>query len=153
MAFDAFLRLDNIPGESLDSVHKGEIEIASLTYGGMQSGTEMGKFRLDDITVTKPVDVASVRLLKASATGIPVATGRIVVRKAGATPLEFLQIDLTNVLVRQVTTRGTPGDEIPMEDVTLSPERITLSYRPQLSDGKLGTAVTVTYDATTARVT
>ena len=32
-AFDYFLRLDGIPGESVDAKHKGEIDVLSWSWG------------------------------------------------------------------------------------------------------------------------
>ena len=39
MAFDCFLKLEGIEGESLDQNHKGEIELLSINWGATQSGT------------------------------------------------------------------------------------------------------------------
>ena len=39
MAFDAFLKLDGIEGESNDKTHKGEIEISSYSWGVANSGS------------------------------------------------------------------------------------------------------------------
>ena len=33
MAIDVFLKLDGLDGESLDHKHKGEIELASFSFG------------------------------------------------------------------------------------------------------------------------
>ena len=33
MAFDAYLKIDGIPGEALDSKHKDWIEITSYSFG------------------------------------------------------------------------------------------------------------------------
>jgi type VI secretion system secreted protein Hcp len=37
MAFDAFLKLEGIKGESTDAKHKGEIDIESFGWGAQQS--------------------------------------------------------------------------------------------------------------------
>jgi len=39
MAFDSFLKLDGIKGESADAKHKGEIDILSFSFGASQTGT------------------------------------------------------------------------------------------------------------------
>ena len=39
MAFDAFLKIDGIPGESSDDKHKDWIEILSYSHGVSQSGS------------------------------------------------------------------------------------------------------------------
>ena len=38
MAFDAFLKIDGIDGESLDKNHKDEIEIDSYSWGVANTG-------------------------------------------------------------------------------------------------------------------
>ena len=38
MAFDAFLKLDGIPGDSTDQTHKGEIDVMSFSWGESQRG-------------------------------------------------------------------------------------------------------------------
>ena len=35
-AFDYFLKLDGIPGESIDDKHKGEIDVLSWSWGESQ---------------------------------------------------------------------------------------------------------------------
>ncbi len=39
MAFDAFLKLDGIPGESTDDKHKDWIELLSYNWGATQMGS------------------------------------------------------------------------------------------------------------------
>jgi type VI secretion system secreted protein Hcp len=36
MAFDAYINIDGIPGESLDASHQGWIEITSYQFGSHQ---------------------------------------------------------------------------------------------------------------------
>ena len=38
MAFDSFLKLDGIKGESVDSKHKDELEILSFSFGANNTG-------------------------------------------------------------------------------------------------------------------
>ena len=39
MAFDAFLKIEGIEGESTDKTHPGEIEIESFSWGVANTGT------------------------------------------------------------------------------------------------------------------
>ena len=39
MAVDVFLKIADIPGESADSKHKGEIDVLSYSFGASQTGT------------------------------------------------------------------------------------------------------------------
>ena len=58
-AFDYFLRLDGIPGESLDAKHKGEIDVLSWSWGESQEiaatpggGSGAGKVAMTDLHVS-----------------------------------------------------------------------------------------------------
>ena len=42
---DYFLKLDGIPGESVDSKHKDEIDIMSFSFGETQTGDRIGRRR------------------------------------------------------------------------------------------------------------
>ena len=45
MAFDYFLRIDGIPGESTDAKHKGEIVVESFSWGETQTASPGGRRR------------------------------------------------------------------------------------------------------------
>ena len=75
MAFDAFLKLEGIEGESTDRTHKGEIEISSFSWGVSNTGSSggsgggAGKALLQDFHFTMPTSKASPNLMLACATG------------------------------------------------------------------------------------
>jgi type VI secretion system secreted protein Hcp len=113
MAFDSFLKLDGIKGESQDSKHKGEIDILSFSFGASQSGIQAtgggggaGKVQIHDIHFSKKVDASSPLLFLNCATGAHLKEATLVVRKAGGQQLEFLKIKLTDVLISSVKPHG-----------------------------------------------
>ena len=63
-------------------------------------------------------------------------------RKPGTVPLEFLKLDLSQVLVSSVQQAVAAGQDRFIEEVTLKAASILVSYRPQNADGTLGTAIT-----------
>ena len=76
MAFDAFLKIDGIDGESTDDAPEGEIEVFSFSWGVTQTGTTgggggsgAGKASSKDIPFTQRTSKASPLLFKACATG------------------------------------------------------------------------------------
>ena len=76
MAYDAFLKLDGIEGESNDKTHKGEIEISSYSWGVANSGSFShgggggeGKATFQDLHFGMPMSKASPKLMSACATG------------------------------------------------------------------------------------
>ncbi len=78
MAFDAFLKIDGIPGESTDDKHKEWIEIESYQQGLTQpasatassvGGASAERVNFGPLIVSKLVDKASAKLFEACCTG------------------------------------------------------------------------------------
>ena len=91
-AFDYFLKVDGIAGESTDSKHKGEIDVLSWSWGETQSGSAgggggggAGKVQMQDLHVTSNMSKASPQLMLACASGqhikSAILTGRRVARQ------------------------------------------------------------------------
>src|SRR5437773_201079 len=96
MAFDAFLKIDGIKGESQDDKHSGEIQLLSYTFGADQpassksgGGGGTGKVNMHDLAITKQVDNASPLLYKACWTGKHIASAVLSIRKAGGTQQDY----------------------------------------------------------------
>src|SRR6201996_3317776 len=126
MAVDIFLKLDPIKGESLDDKHKDEIDILSWSFGESQSGTfhsgsggGAGKGNVQDLHFTHFVDKATPELFKVCAKGTHIPKGTLTIRKAGDKPLEYLKIDMEEVLVSSVSTGGSHGEDRLTENVSL----------------------------------
>src|SRR5215475_13562619 len=99
MAYDAFLKLDGIKGESQDHKHKGEIDVMSFSFGAQQVGAQAtgggggsGKVSFQDFHIVKKVDAASPLLMLNCASGTHIKEANFVVRKAGGDQLEYLKI-------------------------------------------------------------
>lgn len=147
MAVDIFLKLDKIKGESVDARHEGAIDVSQWSWGMSQSGTThqgpgggSSKVSVQDITLTKYVDMATHELLKACATGTAISGGELIVRKAGgAAPLEYFKIKLTDIIVSSYSTGGSKdGLERIMETVTLNFAKYEVTYVSQKNDGSRG---------------
>ena len=147
MAFDAFLKLDGIKGESQDHKHKGEIDIESFSWGASQTGSShtgggggAGKVDVHDIHFVKKIDSSTPLLFVKCAAGEHIKEANFVVRKAGGEQLEYLKYKFTDVLVSSVMPQGTAhtggGDEIPTEGLSLNFAKVEIAYQPQGSDGK-----------------
>jgi type VI secretion system secreted protein Hcp len=145
MAFDAFLKLGDIKGESADSKHKEEIEVLSFSFGvmntgssGMGSGGGSGRADLTDFSIVKKVDKSSPVLFQHCATGTHIKEATFVVRRAGGDQLEYLKIKLADILVSSVRPGGSSSgaDSIPIEEVALNFTQIKIEYQPQGADGK-----------------
>jgi|SRR5580765_2539271 len=150
MAIDMFLDLGGaVKGESSDKTYKGKIDISSYHWGLSQTGTfhqgtggGAGKVSVKDIQVEKLVDSASPVLMDYCAQGKHFDKGKIIVRKAGgSSPVEYITIDLTKVLISSVDQMGQHGDEKMRELVTLNFAEVKFTYTPQNDDGSKGGAI------------
>ena len=142
MAVDIFLKLDGIKGESADAKHKDEIHIESFSWGMNQTGAHgsgggggAGKVSVHDISITKHVDKSSPLLMLACASGQHIKEALVTVRKAGETPLEYLKIKLTDILISGVQFAGH-GSDLLSENVTLNFAKFQTEYQEQGPDGK-----------------
>lgn len=140
MAFDSFLKIDGIDGESSDVKHKGEIDVLSFAWN--ISRGRHGKAKVADFSIVKHVDKATPQLFDAVCAGDHISEVTFTARKAGETPLEFLKIKLTDVLISSVTPAGNTANDRPMEQVALSFARSEITYVPQDKTGKPGQPVT-----------
>lgn len=154
MAADYFLKLDpKIDGESLDTKHKGEIELESWSFGVSNNssalqggGAGSGKSVPGDFTCTKKTDKASPRLAQAVAMGDHFKTAIVTVRKAGTTQQEYLVITMSEVFISSWQSGGTGGGQLPMESLSLNYAKIITEYKEQKPDGSLGGSVKLGYD-------
>ena len=142
MAIDAFLKLDGIKGESIDKDHGEEIQILAWSWGMSQSGTThmgsgggAGKANVQDISITHYVDSASPNLMKACCKGDHIKTATLTFREAGGEKLEYLVIDLEQVMVTSVSIGGSGGEDRFTENFTLNFAQVGLDYQPQKEDG------------------
>ena len=155
MAFDCFLKVDSMPGESVDDKHKDEIELLSVNWGMMQSGTSGygggaggGRVSMQDFTCTKRFDKASPKLTLACCNGEHIKQALMTIRKAGKEQQEYMKITLTDVLVANISAGGSGegGDDIPLETLAMNFGKIEIEYKEQKSDGTLGGAIKAHWD-------
>jgi len=152
MAFDAFLKIDGIPGESLDSKHKGEIDILSFSWGVTQAASQAsgrvssGRADVQDFSVVKHLDKSSPLLFAAACHGDHIKQAVFTLRKAGESPLDFYKVTMSDVLISSVRPGGNAGGDgtSPMEEVSLNFGRLEISFTPQDATGKPTNPVTTT---------
>jgi len=151
MAVDFFLKLADIPGESVDSKHPNEITVMSFSWGASQTtsvsgtgGSGAGKASLADLSIMKNYDVASAPMYKALLLGTHIPTGVLTAVKSGGDGSPFLTISLKEVFVTSVQISGS--SEIPMESVSFSYNEIETQYAQQDETGKLNVKAAITYN-------
>ncbi|MCL2075108.1 MAG: type VI secretion system tube protein Hcp [Betaproteobacteria bacterium] len=153
MAQDIFLKLTGIDGESLDSTHKNEIELLSWRWcvtqeSNMHSGFGggAGKATVGDLSFQHAIDRATPNLLKYCLTGKHISEAVLTVRKAGGTPLEYLKITMTDVIVTKVEPMGNSSSERIYEEVALAFSKVSQEYVIQNQQGGSGGTITATFD-------
>ena len=142
MAVDIFLKLDGIKGEAQDQKHKDEIDVLAWSWGMAQSGTThmgsgsgAGKVAVQDLSVTKYVDKASPTLSQHCCNGKHIAKGLLTIRKAGEKPLEYIKVDIEDIIVTHVSMGGSGSEDRLTENVTLNFAEFIQEYKPQKADG------------------
>lgn len=153
MALDMFLKITDIPGESLDSKHKGEIDIYSFSWALDQSGSSgggggggAGKPDFHDFSFAMPMSKASPKLFLACASGQRLAEATLTVRRAGISALDFLTYKLTDCAVTTYQEAGSNGDNVPNDAFTLNFSKIEVSYKEQDAKGTLGAETKAGWD-------
>jgi type VI secretion system secreted protein Hcp len=144
MAYDAFLKLDDMAGESTDDKYKGYVEVHSFswgvthmqTMGSATGGAGSGKAALGELQISKVVDKSSSILFQKCATGEHFAKGKLIVRKAGGTQMEYLVYNMETVFVTSCHISSAHGEENANESVSLAMGKLGMDYTAQGSDGK-----------------
>jgi len=155
--FDAFLKVDGIPGESKDAQHTDWIEITNFNHGVNQpysttvssaGGATAERANFTTFNITKLVDKASVKLFEACFTGKHINEVVIEVFRAGGNKEKYLDIKMEKVLIANFNQGG--GDEFPVENVSFAPAKIVMTYIQQKrEDGTGGGSVSAGWDLMT----
>ncbi|HTH61631.1 MAG TPA: type VI secretion system tube protein Hcp [Paraburkholderia sp.] len=154
MAQDIFLKINGIDGESQDAAHKDEIEVLSWSWGVTQqssmhagSGGGAGRATVKDFTFEHLIDRATPNLTQYCLTGKHIDEAKLVVRKAGGNPLEYIKFTMKDLIVTSVAPSGvSESQQRPLEVVTLSFAKMTQEYVVQNAQGGSGGAITATFD-------
>lgn len=153
MAVDMFLKIDGVTGESVDSKHKGEIDVLSWSWGMSQSGSMhvgggggAGKVSVQDLSITKYIDKSSPTLMLACCNGKHFSSAFLTVRKAGENPVEYQKIKMSDVLISSLSSGGSGGEDRLTEHMTLNFAHFEVTYTPQKQDGSADAGITKTWN-------
>jgi type VI secretion system secreted protein Hcp len=154
MAYEYFLRIDGIAGESTDARHKDEIVVESFSWGETQTGSfaagggaGAGKVAMQDLHVTTQTSKASPPLLLACAAGQRLKSAVLTGRRSGQQQADFFTVTLSDVLVSDYQVSGSEA-AAPTDAVSLRFARIVVAYFEQKPDGSLGAPVKAGWDVT-----
>ena len=139
MAFDCFLKIATIPGESSDDKHADWIEIlsyntgvAQLASGSVSSGGGRSAERagFQDFSVVKALDKASPKLALACANGEHINEIKLELCRAGGDKQKYMEYVMNDVIISSARPGGSgKGKEtLPLEEVGFRFGKITWTY-------------------------
>lgn len=140
---DCFLKLDQIPGESVDADKElsGAIEVSTWRWGANWSGelrSKGGKTGPGDIrhfTFTHKVDSATTGLMGRCLAGQVVPKAVLTMRRAGGKAQTYLRITFEKVRIVKVDLVHAHSDQLPDEEVTFAFKQVLVRYMPQGAEG------------------
>lgn len=156
-AVDMFFTMDGVPGESMVPGYEGWIEIQSwhtdilvptkIAPGGGGQPAGGGKPSIGSLTFTKAADSTTAIIYSQCCNGTHIPEAKLVVRKAGGDPVEYIVIEMKNLSYASVgtvdPTEDETGEEQLIEKVTLNFGEIKWDYVPQKPDGSEGPPLTM----------
>jgi type VI secretion system secreted protein Hcp len=157
MAFDAFLKIEGLDGESTRKGFEKQMEIMSFSLGAMNSstvgtgtgGSSGGKVSVNDFSVARITDSASPSLFKQLCSGKSYDSATVSLNKASGddTPITYLKYDFQEVYVTNIQWAGSSGgSDSPIEHVAFSFGAVKITYTPQAEGGGPGDPVSNGWD-------
>lgn len=160
MAFDAFIKIEGIKGESTDAGHKDQIEVLSYSFSAAQQGGAAvsrtggatgGRADLGDFSIVKVLDLSTPNLFKYCASGKHIPSVVLELVSADENPHTYMKYTLSDALVSSVRPGGSSNGEgtRPLEEVSFRFSKIELEYTPFDNAGKAGAAQKAGWDLST----
>lgn len=159
MAYDVYLKLDDIDGEATAKGFEKQIGIFSMswgasaatTVGATKGGISASKVSVSSFNMMKQLDTSSVPLFQACCLGKHIPKAVLTFRKqTGDSQEGFLIYTLHDVMVEALQTSGSSGgDDTPTESLSLAFAKLEVEYKKQGKDGKLTAAGQAAWDLTT----
>jgi type VI secretion system secreted protein Hcp len=162
-AFDVFIKIGDIKGESTKVGHEGWIELNSVQWGiGRAISSPAGGASRDasapsisELTLSKTLDSSTPKLFLNAVGGsgvIPKVELHLVnTSNTGGAGVVFYKLFLENVLVSGLSTSAAAGSDRPQESISLNFTKIQMEYF--IVDEKVGSKSTGLsgYDLATAK--
>lgn len=149
-AYSGYVKIPDIPGESLRVGHEEEIEVygVHLEISVKDSG---GRIRnaadFSPITFRKRVDIATPRLMSAVASGrsFPEVELFVLLPSADGSHL-VMRLELENVIFDRIEVEGDFAEDFLSEEFSLNYEKVTFEYIVLNEDHSTGETVEFSWD-------
>jgi type VI secretion system secreted protein Hcp len=159
MAFDCFVKIDGIKGESTDDKHKEQVEAMSFSWGATQpssaasatGGRTAERVNIQDFSFVKILDKSTPMLFLACCDGRHIKEVVVELCLASSDKHPYMKYTMEDVIVSSVRPGGSAqgGEVKPLEEVTFNFGKIRLEYTPISSQGKPGSPERAGWDLTT----
>lgn len=147
--FDAYLKIDSIPGECNDKGHEGWIQLLSFSHGVSQVGTNLGgggargssgKAQHQDFHFTKFVDKATPKLALHCSNGVNLKKVTVDICRQVDTRIAYLTYNFEPCLVSSVTVGGSTkaSEDRPVEQVSFNYTKVEWKYTEVTKDNTAG---------------
>ncbi|MDA6077188.1 type VI secretion system tube protein Hcp [Edwardsiella anguillarum] len=138
MAFDTYIKLDKVDGESTDDKHKNGLKCWALPGsrqrvhdGERHPGLNTGKAMMSVLRVTKWMDSASVKLASAAVQGQNFPTLELEICTQAGDKFAFCIYKFTHVAVSSYQCSGaTGGSDRPQETIDFAYKEVTGNIFP-----------------------
>jgi type VI secretion system secreted protein Hcp len=134
MAFDAFMKIASIPGESGDESHANWIELESFQWG-ISNGAVMGSQPTTDrrtvgtgMTFCKSVDVATPLMVHACNQGTLLPEVKIEVCRATKDKQNYMENTLKTAFITWFETAAKASRDLPVDRVEIVMDSFKLEY-------------------------
>jgi len=147
--FNAYLKIDGVPGESQANGYENQIEVLSFSHGIHQptsmsastaGGAATGRSEHSDFSFVKQLDKASPILALKCSDGSHIKEAVLTLVRAGGDQVPFMEYKMESVLISGFRPGGSSqGDGLPMEELSLNYGKIAWTYTLQKrADGSPG---------------
>jgi type VI secretion system secreted protein Hcp len=151
---DYYLNLQGAEGESLQTGFTQQIRVLAWSFGGYSestigrtSGSGAGKVTMQPLNVTCEMDAGYTKLAGFLTQGKHITEGTLSAVKNGSNNEAYITIKLSEVFIASLNLEAS--SQVPVVNMSLTYKSINTEYKKQNTDGKLVSAGTHTYDAST----
>ena len=147
MAYDSYLLLGDVKGESTDDAHKQWIELYSfslgisnpVTVGSATGGLTAGKANFSSFNVMKKYDSASVALASAASSGKHYDKAEVELCLTTGGKHTYIKYVFEDCMIESIQWSGSAGgDDRPTESLSIAYGKVTWEYTPIKHDGTKG---------------
>jgi type VI secretion system secreted protein Hcp len=139
MAFDAFLKIDVIPGESSDDKHKDWIEVLSYSHGVSQpsagsrstgGAASAERCNHSDFSIVKALDKSSPKLALFCCNGKHITSVKLELCRATDPKTTYVEYKLSDCIISSYRPAGSGqgGEALPLEEVSFNYGKIEWKY-------------------------